>query len=368
MRHINKRSDYMEWAKTCSTAPFNLAASGLTNVAARDIPLLEPAMEITGPGGYGFKPLLERVSAHTKAPLKCITAATGASMANFLAMSIALNPRDEVVIEQPAYGLFADVAQYLSADVKWFDRRPEARFEVDPDAIADCVTSRTRLIVMTNLHNPSGALIPAQTLREIGALALKSGAVVLVDEVYLEMLFDPDAPAAFAIGQEFGDTNPFLITNSLTKAYGLSGLRCGWVLAPEKLTTRMWRLNDLFGVNAAHAAEQMSVKAFDRLDELKQRARQLLTANRALADEFFDAHPELECFRPPGGSVFFPKLPNGDPERFFALLRDKYETSVVPGKFFGMPRHFRIGIGGTTAMVKGAFERLHGALTEFVTA
>src|SRR5438045_15031 len=103
----------MEWAKTCSTARFNLATSGLTNVSIRDFPLHKPDMEITGPGGYGYQPLQEHIAQHTGAPVDCVVAATGGSMANYLAMSVALNPGDEVLIEQPAYGLFADIATYL---------------------------------------------------------------------------------------------------------------------------------------------------------------------------------------------------------------------------------------------------------------
>ena len=155
------------------------------------------------------------------------------------------------------------------------------------------------------------------------------------------------------------------MTSSLTKAYGLSGLRCGWILAAPELARRIWRLNDLFAATAAHPAERMSVMAFDHLAQFRERARALLTTNRALLDEFLDSRADLECFRPPAGTVVFPRLPNGEPEAFFKLLREKYETSVVPGEFFEMPRHFRLGIGGATAALQGGLERLGAALDEF---
>jgi aspartate/methionine/tyrosine aminotransferase len=357
----------MEWSKTCSMARFNLATSGLTNVSVQEFPIHQSEMEITGPGGYGYKPLQERLSRHTGAPVECIVAATGASMANYLAMSAALDPGDEVLIERPAYGLFADIANYLQARIGFFDRPFESGFAATPENISSRLTQQTRLIVLSNLHNPSGALIPPNTLREIGKISQRAGAHVLVDEVYLEMLFDTSAPFAFEFGQTLGgDANPFIVTNSLTKTYGLSGLRCGWILASPELVTRIWRLNDLFGVNAAHIAEQMSVAAFDRLDQLREKARALLSENRKLLDQFLDAHPDLQCFRPAAGSVVFPKVPNGDADKFLTLLREKYETSVVPGRFFGMDRHFRIGIGGDTAMVRGGLERLDAALVDFL--
>jgi aspartate/methionine/tyrosine aminotransferase len=91
----------------------------------------------------------------------------------------------------------------------------------------------------------------------------------------------------------------------------------------------------------------------------------LLTTNRALLDSFLDSRTDLECVRPPAGTVVFPRLPDGEPEAFFALLREKYETSVVPGAFFESPRHFRLGIGGETAALRVGLERLGAALDEF---
>jgi aspartate/methionine/tyrosine aminotransferase len=116
---------------------------------------------------------------------------------------------------------------------------------------------------------------------------------------------------------------------------------------------------------AAHPAERMSVMAFDHLERFRGRARALLTANRALMDSFLDSRADLECFRPIAGTVVFPRLVHGDPEAFFRLLREKYETTVVPGKFFEMPQHFRIGMGGDTDSLRGGLERLSAALDDF---
>ena len=280
-------------------------------------------------------------------------------MANHLAMAAVLEPGDEVLIEQPAYGPLVDVANYLGAHVKRIPRKFETGFAVELDRIDNAITPATRLIVLTNLHNPSGALIPTETLRAIGEMAHRAGARVLVDEAYIEMLFDDRPPFAFPIDQTLGKNNPFIVTNSLTKTYGLSGLRCGWILASPDLARRIWRLNDFFGVNAPHPTEQMSVVAFDHLGQFRERAQKLLTANRALLNAFLDSRDDLECFRSVAGSIVFPRLTTGDSEVFLKLLRDKYETSVVPGKFFDMPQHFRIGVGGETAGVRAGLER-HG--------
>jgi aspartate/methionine/tyrosine aminotransferase len=350
----------MEWAKIHSTARFNLATSGLTSVSIKEFPLRVEELEITG-GGYGYEPLLERIAHHTGAPTECIVTAEGTSMANHLAMAALLGPGDEVVIEEPTYGLLLDLAHYLGADVKRIARRFENSFEISLPEMEQAITPTTRLVVLSNLHNPTGALISRETLRAIGELAQRTGARVLVDEVYLEMLFDAAVPSAFSFGESF------VVTSSLTKAYGLSGLRCGWILAAPELARRIWRLNDLFAATAAHPAERMSVTAFDHLAQFRERARGLLGPNRALLDAFLDSRRDLECFRPAVGTVVFPRLPRGEPETFFKLLREKYETSVVPGEFFECPRHFRLGIGGDTASLRTGLERLSAALDEFGT-
>jgi len=362
-----KRSIYMEWAKTRSHARFNLATSGLISVPLSEFPVRLEDLEITAPGAYGFGALRQRLADHNGVPKECVVAATGTSMANHLAMGAVLDPGDEVLIEQPVYGPLLDVAEYLGARVKRISRRFETGFTLEPAEFERTITGDTRLIVLSNLHNPSGALIPAETLRAMGEMALRAGAHVLVDEVYLEMLFDGGAPYCFPIGQSIapaGD-NPFIVTSSLTKVYGLSGLRCGWVLASPTLAERMWLLNDLFGAVAPHAAERMSVIAFEHLEQFRERARLLLATNRPLIHSFLDSRRDLECFRPPAGTVVFPRLIQGDPELFFKLLREKYETTVVPGTFFEMPRHFRIGIGGDTAGLRDGLERLGAALDDF---
>ncbi|MFL6583298.1 MAG: pyridoxal phosphate-dependent aminotransferase [Chthoniobacterales bacterium] len=360
---MNRRaeSSYMQWAKTCSQARYNLATSGIANVLMGEFPPLPlDELEITN-GGYGYQPLLERIAQHNHTKVDCVVTAAGTSMANHLVMAALLEPGDEVLIEQPAYGPLIELAQYLGARVRRIPRRFDNDFAVPVDGIGP----DTRLIVLTNLHNPSGALIPSETLRTIGEKAQQVGARVLVDEVYLEMLFDSDAPFAFQIGQASANENPFIVTSSLTKLYGLSGLRCGWILAAPELARRIWLLNDLFSATAPHVPELMAVVAFDNLCRFRERARAVLEANRPLIDAFLDSRNDLECFRPLGGTVFFPRLTNGNPDEFFRLLRSKYETSVVPGEFFEMPEHFRVGIGGETEEVRTGLERLAAALDEF---
>ncbi len=220
-------SAYMEWVKAKSRAAFNLANSGVKSYLLSGLPVDFSRLTLSGPGAYGYEPLVKALAAKCGVAEDCVATAQGTSMANHLAMAATVEPGDEVLIEHPAYPLLWETAGYLGAHVKYFERRPEENFAIDPDALERAVTPRTRLIVITNLHNPSCAYTEESTLRRVGDIAKSVGARVLVDEVYLDLLFEDAPETAFKLGPEF------LVTSSLTKVYGLSGLRCGWVLAED---------------------------------------------------------------------------------------------------------------------------------------
>ncbi|MGI8734687.1 MAG: pyridoxal phosphate-dependent aminotransferase [Pyrinomonadaceae bacterium] len=351
-------SEYMHWAKTHSQARFNLATSGLANVRLEELKVGLEDLELTRDGGYGYEPLQRSLAAHLQVDAECIVTATGTSLANHLAMAAFVEAGDEVLIEHPTYEPLLALARYLGADIKRFSRRFEAGFRVSPEEIAKRVSSRTRLIVLTNMHNPSGVLSDEQTLQQVGEIARRAGGRVLVDEVYLEALFAERPLTALHLGSEF------ITTSSLTKAFGLSGLRCGWIVAEPELAQRIWRLNDLFGVMPAHPAERLSVVALEQLAEIAIRARARLTQNRALVYEFLNSRADLEAIKPDFGTIVFPRLRKGTAEGLCKELREKYETSVVPGSFFEMPAHFRIGFGGDPEVLESGLERLGAALDD----
>lgn len=353
-----KRSAYIEWAKTRAQAKFNLATSGMIHYPITELGAQIDDIELSGPSWYGYQPLQKALATKCGVETENVVAATGTSMANFLAMAAILEAGDEVVVERPAYDPLVSAAGFLGANVKRFERRFEDGFRVDPDAVKQAVTDRTRLIVITNMHNPSSVLIDNDTLRQVGQIARRVGARVLVDEVYLEALFEKFPGSAFHLGPEF------VVTGSLTKAYGLSGLRCGWILAERELATSMWRVNDLFANVSAHPAERLSVVALKKLDAIGARTRALLERNRPLLERFLDSRDDLETIRPGLGTVVAPRLKHGRVDELCSLLREKYETSVVPGAFFEMPDHIRLGFACDTEMLAGGLERLGAALDE----
>jgi len=350
----NMKSQYMLWAKTQQVAKFNLAVSGMPSIPLSDLPVTLEDLELTRAGAYGYPPLQEALAAKCGVGVECVVHAEGTSFANHLAMAALIERGDDVLVEHPVYELLTSTLEYLGASIRSFPRMP-----LDPDVIAHAITPRTRLIVLTNLHNPSSDFIDEPCLQRIGEIARKHGARVLVDEVYLDAAFDIAPRSSMLLGPEF------VTTNSLTKVYGLSGLRCGWILAEPELARRMWRLNDLFGVNAAHAAERLSVIALRNLPKFAARTRALLDANHPLLNDFISTHQDaIECPPMRYGTVAFPRLRKGEGDEFCAMLRARYETSIVPGSFFGRPDHFRVGIAQDTAQLREGLGRLGAALKQ----
>ena len=354
---MNTQSTYMRWAKTRAQVKYDLALSGILNLPFTELGAIIDDIDLNGDNSYGYGPLVNALAKHANVPPECVvTISGGTSMANHLAMAAAIEHGDEVLIEQPTYEPLLALAHYFGAKLKRFTRLPEDNYRVDLADLESKTSSHTRLIMLTNLHNPSSSVIDEETLRRIGTIAHDAGARVLVDEVYLEALFE-DAPASSVhLGPQF------IATSSLTKGYGLSGLRCGWILAEPELAQRMRLLHDVFGSLAPHPAETLSVVALTKLPRFIDRAKRILEANRAVLNDFYDSREDLQVKHSTFGTTSFPRLMRGQVDELYDLLTATYETAVVPGIFFESPQHFRIGMCAEPSAFAIGVERLGQAL------
>lgn len=353
------QSEYMDFAKFGADARYNLAVSGVANVDLADLGLAWSDLALNGPNAGGYAPLVEKVAGRFAVDPACVVMpGGGASFANHLALAALVAPGDEVLVEWPSYELLTSQLGYLQADVRRFERRLDEAWRLDPYRVEAALTPKTKLVVLTNLHNPTGALADDATIHAIAEAAGKVGAIVLVDEVYRELMFEDGEPALTS----FREAGNIVATSSLTKAYGVSGLRCGWILAPATLAQRMRRLNDLYGVHPPHVAERMAVVAFERLPQLRARATALIDDGRAAYKAVLGGHPKLSQVVFEQGTTVFPRLTEGDGDRFFKRLTEKFETSVVPGRYFGLTRHIRIGLAGDPHATRIGLGRVAAAL------
>src|SRR5438067_5644743 len=157
---MNTQSTYMQWAKKRPKVKYDLALSGILNLPFPELEAQIEDIDLNGDNSYGYAPLVDALAQHCDVPgEQVVTISGGTSMANHLAMAAAIEHGDEVLIEQPTYEPLLALAEYFGARVRRFQRLFENDFQIDYEGLAQQITSRTRLIVLTNLHNPSSAFV-----------------------------------------------------------------------------------------------------------------------------------------------------------------------------------------------------------------
>lgn len=351
-------SPYMHWSKQFQTARYTLAVSGITGLSLDELGVTWDDLQLDGTPGYGIPALREALGAKCGVGGDRIVLATGTSGANHLALAALIEPGDDIVMEHPVYEPIEMLARHVGANVRFFPRRVESGFRIDPADVASAMTPKTKLIVVSNLHNPSSVATDRATLSLLGAMAESTRAKVLVDEAYIDAELGRAIPSAGCLG------DAYVATTSLTKVFGLGGLRCGWIVAEPALAVKMWQLKNLYGVNEVHPAGCLALCALRRSAEILARARQILDTNRAAWHAFLDERDDLAVERGSVGTTSFPRVVGCDADELCTVLRERYETSLVPGRFFGAPEHVRIGLCGDTAVFREGLSRLGRALDD----
>jgi aspartate/methionine/tyrosine aminotransferase len=348
----------MEWAKKRSSPTFDLAGSNVMACSVDDLEGARDALSFAGHNDNGYAPLVDAIAARYGVDAACITTASGTSGANFQVYAALLEPDDDLLVERPGYDPLLASGRLLGANVVRFDRPFEDGYALDPDRVARAITPRTRLIVITVPHNPTGAMADRAAIEEIGRHARAVGAHVLVDEVYLDATDSQTPPAS-----TFGDT--FITTSSLTKSYGLASLRCGWTISSPDVAERIRRARDVIDGTGSIVAERLATLAFAQLPRLAARAHELLVENGALVRAFLDSRDDIDAVVPSISTVIFPRLlGETDTTAFADRLLSERATAVVPGRFFEAAGHFRLGLGTATTTLRGGLEQLGHALDE----
>ena len=361
---------YLHWAKTRPAPAFDLAGSNLLACMLDDLPGAREAVELTAADQGGYPPLVEAIASHYGVEPGRVATASGCSAANFLAIGALIGPGDTVLMEGPWYDQITGACRLLGARVETFERRFEEGYRIDVGALRARITAGTKLVIITSPHNPSGMATDRDTLVALQAMAEETDVHVLVDEVYLDVTnmlhHPPSRERPRAVPRAAGRYTPaalvgdrLLSISSLTKSYGLSGLRCGWVIAAPAVAERARRVRDVIDNIGAAPADRLSALAFTHLDPLAARAYHLVSANLEVMRAFFARHPRLELAGPIEATIVFPRLHGvADADPFVARLFAEHGVAVVSGRFFGAPAHIRLSLGGRTDTLVAGLERM----------
>ena len=336
---------------------FNLAESSVADTPLRDlaVPLDDLVLMY---GDHMGRPGLRVAIAATDAGLggergerltpEDVLVTPGAAAALFIISTTLLQAGDHLIVARPNYATNLETPHAIGADISYLDLRFEDGWAVDPDRIAALLTPRTKLVSLTNPHNPTGQVMPASTVRAVLDLVeAHPQARLLMDETYREMTFGGPQPVTAALSERA------ISVSSLSKADGLPGIRVGW------LVTRDWPLMERFlaakeqilitnSVVDEAIAEVAMARRPERLETILAGIQTALGITR----DWMAAQDTFEWVEPAGGVVGFPRFRPGvdvDADEFYRILLDEYGTVVGPGHWFDQPRrHFRLGFGWPT--------------------
>ncbi|MBX3204567.1 MAG: pyridoxal phosphate-dependent aminotransferase [Labilithrix sp.] len=329
---------YIAWAmQFYGQVPYDLATSGVPLVKWSELGL--PVPDIDDFGAYAA--LRGAIARHNDVPKAEVVPALGTSQALFLAYASVLSPGDELLVESPGYEPLTRAAEGLGATVRTFERRAEEGYRVVPERVAAAIGPRTRAIVVTSLHNPTGARVEDDTVRELAAIAEARGAYVIVDEVYAPFDDLPEDGVFRRSARKIARN--VIAVSSLTKCYGLGMYRVGWVLGAEEIAERAEAaaLATFGHLPLAHASYGSAV--LGAVGPLAARAKALLAGKREIAERWVASLPNAQWSAPRDGLFGLVTLPGrGDLLRSIEARARESGVLVGAGSFFGAPESFRL--------------------------
>ena len=308
--------------------------------------------------------VMEQLARAYSVDIDNILPTTGATGALSLLYRAYLSPGDHVLVESPGFDLFEDIAHALRAHVDCFSRKGD-RFEIDLDELQSQIRSNTKLIVLTNLHNPSGMLLDDEVLLEVARMAEQHGIKVIVDEVYGGYASEQARPRSAV------QLSPHLISvSSLTKIYGLSTLRCGWIVAHPDVLAPVRALNDQFEFGVSKLSHAVAALVMENSGRFEDYWRGIMAEARPVMQKFFDQWRSEGLVRgllPEYGCIAFPRLEGiEDTQSFSSWLADQHGVIVVPGELFRAPGHVRIGFALSSDELEQALSRFTLGLKQYL--
>ncbi|MGD2039195.1 MAG: aminotransferase class I/II-fold pyridoxal phosphate-dependent enzyme [Anaerolineae bacterium] len=285
-----------------------------------------------------------------------ILVTTGAIEANFLLFNVLLEPGDHVIAPYPAYQQLYSVPRALGCDVSLWHIRPETGFRYSAKDLEPLLRPNTKLIVINTPHNPTGAMLSPPDLRRVYDLAASVGARILSDEAYRWLAVpggDEFAPPAFELG-------PLAVSvGTLSKPFGLPGLRLGWIAAAPEIAQRCWHMRDYVSLSPGKLNDALATLALTHRQQMIDRNARIIAANLETAQRWFAAHADLVSWVPPRGGLlsllrYELEIPSLDLSNHLAR---EYSVMLAPGSAFGYEGYLRIGIGQDPPVFAAGLER-----------
>ena len=289
-----------------------------------------------------------------------VVVSNGSAEANFIALWQLAPAGEEIIIVVPTYMQTHGLASNFGITVREVWLREENGWELDPAELKAAVSPRTRVIVVTNPSNPTGAVMNAETRRAVIDAASQVNAWILSDEVYSGAELHGPATRSF-----FGEYPRVVATGSLSKAYGLPGLRIGWAVAPRELAGDLWARKDYMTISPGELTDRIATIALspEVRPRILERTRQRLHEGWNITRRWLDDVGIFTYRAPDAGAICYPRYDlDIDSADLAELLRAEYSVLIVSGAHFGMGKFMRIGYGPPARQLQCALDRLSTAL------
>jgi aspartate/methionine/tyrosine aminotransferase len=306
-------------------------------------------------------------SLYPGATLDHVEVTNGSSEANFIAVYSMLEPEDEVIIILPIYGQVWGLVKSLGMKVKEISLREDHRWSPDMAALEAAATPQTKMIVVCNPNNPTGAILTREEMESVVAIAERSGAWILSDEIYQGSERDGNTTPSF-----WGTYDRTIIVNGLSKAYGLPGLRIGWVVAPEDIIAKMWSYHDYITIAPGTLSDALARVALSPEGRklCLERTRTMCRNNFPLLEEWMKKQGSLfRMVEPRAGAIAYVRydLEINSTRLVERLLKEK-SVLIVPGDHFGMDKFLRLGYGPPPAYLREGLEKVREILVDIKAA
>jgi aspartate/methionine/tyrosine aminotransferase len=277
----------------------------------------------------------------------------GAIEANWLLIHALVNAGDRVVCTWPVYQQLWQIAAYLGADIRKWDFRHDSDFT----NIRKLLEKPTKLLIINSPNNPTGIAFTSAQLKILAELGEKAGAWILCDEVYRGIAYGDNvaAPPLTTISP-----NRTIVSMSLSKVFGLPGLRTGWIIAPPEARQACLRFRDYVSISPPKISDLFAETAIRHRAKVFARNQQLLERNQRLLTEWAAAHRNfIKLETPQAGTTAFPKyLATIDSETLGRRLVEEQGVLIVPGFCFEVENHFRLSFGCATEILQAGLERI----------
>jgi len=345
----------LHWFIDNHTARYNISLSDMLPASLSEVGLKIDDLNLAESFPSGSPELRKLLAEQHGVRPENVLVTASCSEANLDVCASLLKPGDDAIVVMPNYPPLRDLPKGIGANVKGFRLRPEDDFVLEVKALGKAITKKTRLVIFTNINNPTSSMVSGEQLSEVAAMAKSKNFHVLWDETFRELGFEKRPPTAAMYGDRM------VVTNTMSKVYGMGSLKLGWIVAGGVALRRILNFTEYNTVSSSSLSDRIALAVLKDKGRFIERARRIIDSNRPVVEDWLQRNDKVHWNDPGVGNVSFPSV-DCDVDRLASILIKDHSTIIAPGSYFGMKGRFRLGFGRKTEDLVAGLENFDTAL------